>query len=112
MLGRTPTAEEKRWMADVVAYGCIVCEIFYGEHTPAEVHHIDGSRKPGAHLNTIGLCVRHHRLSDTIREADRRWVSRHGDGRKAFVRAYMSEQELLTETRKRIEERKSQYAII
>lgn len=100
MNGRTPTADEKRWMSAVADMGCVVCARFLGEYSPAEIHHLDGSRKPGCHFQTIGLCVRHHRLPDNGKAP--RWVSRHGDGRKRFEREYASEQQLLIETRDRI----------
>jgi len=59
MMGRTPTKEEKDWMSRVAELGCIVCRN-NGYETPAEIHHLDGSRKPGAHYKTIGLCFLHH----------------------------------------------------
>lgn len=110
MNGRTPNAEEKRWMGAVADLGCIVCLLYEGEYTPAEVHHIDGSRKPGCHLKTIGLCCRHHRVPDNGKAP--RWVSRHGNGRKAFEREYVSEDQLLLETRRRVEARRKQSSIL
>lgn len=101
MNGRSPTVEEKRWMAAVADLGCIVCRLFYGLFTPCEIHHIDGSRKPGCHKKTIGLCPRHHRIPDG---RGREWTSRHGDGKKAFERAYHSEEQLLIETERQIRE--------
>ena len=100
MMGRTPTAEEQRWMDAVADMGCIVCLMTESEYTPAEVHHLDGSRKHGCHLKTIGLCIRHHRMPDNGKAP--RWVSRHGDGRKAFEARYGSEADLLIETRQRL----------
>ena len=61
MNGRKPTAEEKKWMEQVVQFGCIVCLVHMEVQTPCEIHHINGSVDPGAHLETIGLCFHHHR---------------------------------------------------
>lgn len=93
MKGRTPTADEKRWMASIASMGCCVCRIFLHVETPAEVHHIDGKTKQGAHHKTIPLCARHHRQPDTMQSP--RWISLHGNGRKAFAAEYLSELELL-----------------
>ena len=89
--GRKPTKEEKAWLDKVSDLGCIVCLTFHSVYSPAEPHHIDGKTKPGAHLKTIGLCPRHHRHKSN----DGQWVSRHGDGRKAFESRYGTEQDIL-----------------
>jgi hypothetical protein len=66
MKGRTPNAEEKRWLDDVASLGCIVCRREGKGHTPAEIHHLDGKTKAGAHFHVIPLCFFHHRQgSDT-----------------------------------------------
>lgn len=66
MKGRRPTAQEKRWLDDVASLGCIVCRREGKGHTPAEIHHIDGKTKAGAHFHVIPLCYFHHRQgSDT-----------------------------------------------
>lgn len=59
--GRTPTADEKAHMDRVACLPCIVCVLHYGKRTPAEVHHLDGKTKPGAHFLVIPLCKPHHR---------------------------------------------------
>jgi hypothetical protein len=73
MQSRTPTKEEKEWMNKVADMGCIVCSEFYGADSPAEVHHLDGKTKKGAHLLTIPLCYRHHREGAN----NKMYVSRH-----------------------------------
>lgn len=98
LAGRTPTKVEQIWMDRIVQLGCIICMIYRGQYTPAEVHHIDGKTKPNAHLLTLGLCCRHHRFPGE------HWVSRHGDGKKAFEEAYLSETDLLEVTQAAVEE--------
>lgn len=61
MKGRTPTAEEKAWMNAIADMGCVICSNEWEIFTPAEIHHIDGKTKPGAHLYSIPLCYKHHR---------------------------------------------------
>ena len=91
MKGRTANADEKAWMSKVADLGCIVC-IKNRIESPAEIHHLDGKTKEGAHFHTIGLCPRHHRLADNN---PKKWISRHGDGVKAFEKEYGTETELL-----------------
>lgn len=60
--GRTPTAEESRYMAAINQIGCIACRNM-GIDTPPEytlIHHTDGKTKPGAHFLTLPLCWGHH----------------------------------------------------
>lgn len=61
MKGRTPTAQEKQWMDDVQSLGCIVCKQEGKGPTPAEIHHIEGKTKQGAHYHVLPLCYFHHR---------------------------------------------------
>jgi hypothetical protein len=93
MKGKTPNKAELEWMGAIREIGCIVCRDHYYQHTPAAVHHIDGKTKPGAHLLTIPLCSRHHQYRDNHKPP--RWISRHGDGRKAFEREYGTEMAML-----------------
>jgi hypothetical protein len=94
MKGRKPNAAEKLWMDKAADAGCIVCRL-NGIESPAEIHHIDGKTKEGAHFHTIGLCPLHHRIPDTHKP--KRWISRHGDGIKAFEAEYGTENELYLE---------------
>jgi len=92
--GRTPTAEEDRYMDQVRDLGCIVCRLFQGVESPAEIHHIDGKTKPGAHFKTIGLCELHHRSGQNNDHC----ISRH-PWKKRFEHRYGTEGELLERTR-------------
>lgn len=90
MKGRNPNKQEKMWMDSISRVGCIVCNIFYDCHTPAEIHHIDGKTKPEAHLKTIPLCYRHHRegVKNDL------YVSRH-PFKHEFEERYGTEENLL-----------------
>jgi hypothetical protein len=88
LLGRTPTAEEQRHMQRVQALGCIICRIYGKQYTPAEIHHLDGKTKHGAHKRILPLCPPHHRL------AGKGYVS-WANGKKAFEEAYMPAEDLL-----------------
>ena len=90
MKGRQPNKQEKLWMDSISQVGCIVCKVHYDCFTPAEVHHIDGKTKPGAHLKTIGLCYRHHREGVN----NEMYVSRH-PFKAEFVKRYGTEMDLL-----------------
>ena len=89
MKSRNPSAEEKRWMSQIVEFGCVVCRKYIGVTSPAEVHHIDGKTKPDAHFNSIPLCYSHHRAG----EDNERFTSRHPSKAK-FVERYCSESDL------------------
>lgn len=106
MNGRTPTKDEERWLAQVEQIPCIVCLLFRETDTPAEIHHIAGQRAQGAHFKTIPLCTRHHRHADTHKPP--RWISRHGDGRRAFEREYWSEGKLLDLTKREVKKLEQQ----
>lgn len=58
--GRSPTAEEARFMDAIAQLGCVACRKD-GWHNPdVSIHHIDGRTKPGAHLLVLPLCAGHH----------------------------------------------------
>ncbi len=90
MKGRTPTAAEKRYMAQSCALGCIVCWMTEGVQSPASPHHLEGKTKPGAHFRSIPLCFEHHQSGVN----SDRYVSVH-PWKAEFYRRYGSEQELL-----------------
>lgn len=92
MRGRPPTADEKRWMNDVASLGCIVCRKEGKEQTPAEIHHLDGKTKTGAHFHVIPLCYFHHREGST----SPLFVSRHPYKRR-FEERYGTELDLMFE---------------
>lgn len=97
MKGRTPTAEEKRWMSEISEFGCCVCKKFFGVTSPPEIHHIGGKTKPDAHFNTIPLCYQHHRSG----ESNEKFVSRH-PFKTQFVEKYGKEHDLREYTREKI----------
>ena len=81
--------------------GCIVCHNFNASgFTPAGIHHIDGQTKPGCHQLTLPLCSNHHQIPSNAKQ----WISRHGDGRAAFENAYGSEQLMLDQVNRLINE--------
>jgi hypothetical protein len=88
--GKKPASvEEKRWMASVAAFGCIVCYLQGRGYVPCAVHHIvEGGRRVG-HLWTIGLCDPGHHQNTP----DRSEISRHPN-KARFVAAYGTEYEL------------------
>ena len=92
MKGRTPTREEQRWMDDVRELGCIVCRKFQSTYAPAEIHHVDGKSKPGAHFHVLPLCYWHHREGNE----SVMYVSRHPH-KARFEAAYGTEQQLLAD---------------
>tara|TARA_R110002020_G_scaffold363669_4_gene575970 strand:- start:1927 stop:2265 length:339 start_codon:yes stop_codon:yes gene_type:complete len=86
--GRKPTGPEADRMADVAELGCIVC-FNQGIRNLAEIHHIDGKTKKGAHLKVLPLCYEHHRKGN-----DKEPISRH-PYKKRFETAYGTEEKLL-----------------
>ena len=77
-------------MDSISTLGCIVCRVHYDCESPAEIRHIDGKTKAGAHMNTIPLCYRHHREGVN----NDMYVSRH-PYKTEFVKRYGTEEELL-----------------
>ena len=90
MKSRNPTRAERDWMDAITNHGCVVCQREFGIFTDAEIHHIDGKTKPGAHLKTIPLCYRHHREGEDCNG----YTSRH-PYKKRFEGRYGREEELL-----------------
>jgi hypothetical protein len=90
MRGRSPTKKEKEWMDSIANFGCVVCHLFYGCYSPAEIHHIDGKTKPQAHLLTLPLCFKHHREGAN----NDMYVSRH-PFKNEFERRYGKQTDLL-----------------
>lgn len=80
-------------MARVRDLGCIVCRLFHGEETPAEIHHPYGKTAEGVHFKVLPLCYWHHRsglCDDTV-------VSRHPH-KAHFEDVYGTEEVLLQKT--------------
>lgn len=94
---RAPTAEEARWMAAIVEYGCIACALDGRWHRPAAVHHIlRGGRRMG-HLYTIPLCQPGHHMDGQ----QLGMVSRH-PWKKRFEAIYGNEMDLLALMQNRV----------
>lgn len=104
MKGRSANAVDKKWMDDITQLGCCVCHRQFNVTTPAEVHHIDGKTKQGAHLNSIPLCYKHHRSG----EDNASYTSRH-PFKKRFEDRYGSQKSLLEWTQKKVMEMKDEY---
>lgn len=98
MKGRTPTAEEARFMAQVGALGCIACAKDGIVNPWISLHHIDGRTKPGAHMLVLPLCAPHHQQDDT--DPARR-LSVHGH-KAQFTARYGTELELLAEVKQKL----------
>lgn len=60
LVGRTPTAEEKRVMDAIGALPCIAC-LLKGRYRPLiSLHHLDGRIVIYAHMKVLPLCAEHH----------------------------------------------------
>lgn len=94
------TKAEREWFDAITQLGCIVCLLFFKVRSEPERHHlVSGGRRKG-HLESIPLCTPHHRggMNDGV------LVSRH-PWKKAFERAYGTEQQLLEQTRELVQRR-------
>jgi len=96
MNGKKPTKAEAKWIESIVEYGCVVCRN-EGQHTPPAVHHINGSRKIGAHFETIPLCYLHHQGGEDCE----RYTSRH-PFKARFEERYGTDLELLAQIREEL----------
>lgn len=96
LAGRKPTEDEARYLDDAASCGCIICVLYFGTESPAEIHHVDGKTKPGCHFKIIPLCAKHHRIPG------KGYTSR-ADGKKAFEAAYMPEEDLIKVTERAVE---------
>lgn len=87
---RTPTADERRWMDAITAYGCIACRMDGLGVVPPAVHHIlRGGRRIG-HRFTLPLCDPGHHQNG----GERGMVSRH-PWKSRFEERYGAELHLL-----------------
>jgi hypothetical protein len=65
MVGRTPTAVEKRIMNAIGSQPCVCCALQgyameEDNKTPISLHHVEGRTKPWAHAMVLPLCQYHH----------------------------------------------------
>lgn len=75
-----PTRTEKLyWSRLVSVVGCIACRIDGTPTNHCSIHHIDGRTKPGAHLNVLPLCARHHQTGGTEAPSIHPWKRRFED---------------------------------
>lgn len=100
MKGRTPNAEERKWMDAAGQLPCIACLQLGVTNTEISLHHIDGRTKAGAHLKTIPLCYAHHQGG----ESSGSFVSIH-PWKRRFEDTFGRQDELLDQCRRMIMER-------
>ena len=93
------TAEGIEWIRRIKEFGCIVCHRS-GIHSPADAHHPKdkSTGRPVQDTEAIPLCPNHHSPNGV------NGVAFHATGRKTWEAIYGTEQELLEETRRLIEE--------
>lgn len=65
MKGRTPTADERRFMDAIAKLGCVACKKDGVDNAHVLIHHISGRTAPGAHMLVLPLCAEHHAHDDT-----------------------------------------------
>lgn len=98
MKGRTPTAEELRFMDAIGSLGCLACAQDGNVNPWISLHHIDGRTKPGSHLKVIGLCAGHHQ--DGTGE-DKTMIAVH-PWKKAFESKYGTQYALLEAAKQKL----------
>jgi len=84
---------EKKHLNAVAESGCIVCRLFLGEASPANIHHLRkgmGMGQRNSHSRVIPLCPTHHQLGPV-------GVAFHA-GRKSFEENFGTEEELLEQS--------------
>lgn len=96
MNGKKPNKAEQKWISAILEHGCVVCRNEMSLFSPAEIHHINGGSK---HLDTLPLCMLHHRGQANTPE----FVSRH-PFRDEFEHRYGEESVLLEKLRAEIGE--------
>lgn len=91
------TSEERKWMDDIVSYGCIACRIDGHASRPAAVHHILRGGQRIGHLFTLPLCdPGHHQGGQEFG-----LVSRH-PWKARFEEKYGAELEILDRLRQEL----------
>ncbi|WP_330925018.1 Ref family recombination enhancement nuclease [Candidatus Sororendozoicomonas aggregata] len=96
------TQEEKNYMHAVARLGCICCRNTLFKATPAQVHHKRkgiGKGQRASHFDTMPLCPDHHLYgSDAVHK-----------NYTAFVARYGTEEALIEQTRREVEQWRSQF---
>lgn len=98
MKGRTPNAEERRFMDAIGSLGCLACAKDGNTNPWISLHHIDGRTKPGAHMLVIGLCAGHHQDGTG---ADKSMIAVH-PYKARFEQRYGTQMELLAEAKEKL----------
>jgi len=107
MAGRTPTADEARFMDAMATLGCLACAKDGIANSLVSIHHIDGRTKPGVHYLTLALCAPHHQQDDSDPMGR---ISVHGS-KKKFEARYGTQYELLAGAKARLEKSGDQPSI-
>lgn len=81
------TNKERQHLNQIASLSCLIC----GD-TRVEVHHVRRYGEKRNNFKTVPLCILHHRGSQGI----------HYLGKKLFERLYMTQDEMLIETEKRL----------
>ncbi len=92
--------EEKEYMAAVAAQGCICCRKLGLGATPAQVHHKRkgiGKGQRASHFDTMPLCPWHH--LEGVDAVHKNYT--------LFVRRYGTEDELIEQTRRDVQQWRS-----
>ena len=95
MKGRTPNAEERRFMDAIASLGCLACAKDGNVNPWISLHHIDGRTKPDAHLRVIPLCAGHHQQGTG---EDKSMIAVH-PYKAGFERRYGSQMDLLADAK-------------
>lgn len=102
--GRTPTAEEKRYITALGPLPCIACYL-HGKISPeTSLHHIFGRTAPDCHKKQLPLCKWHHQCAAPLEiRKEYPWLLPvHADGsvggKTEFERLNGSQQYLLEQT--------------
>ncbi len=82
------TAEERRYITRVAALSCLVCG-----NPAVQIHHVRRYGETRKHSNATPLCWLHHQGPEGI----------HHIGKREWERRYMSQDDLLAETNRRLE---------
>jgi hypothetical protein len=97
-VAKSKTKNEKRWLSDVAAMGCVVCRNSGYGASPAEVHHSRagvGKGQKAHYSQTIPLCPLHHRTGGY-------GIAFHA-GPEEFEKRYGSQDDLVKQTVRDVE---------
>lgn len=98
MKGRTPNAEELRFMDAIGSLGCLACAKDGNVNPWISLHHIQGRTQVGAHKKVIGLCAGHHQKGTGN---DPTMIAVHPD-KYRFEQKYGTQYELLEEAKQKL----------